>query len=91
MQRRLGSYVPGAVARQINMGDELEPAEREVTVLFVDIRGYSALSEGRAPDEIFSTVNSYTLTVSELVNKFGGSVVEFNGDGMMAVFGAPAL
>ena len=39
--------------------------------------------------EIFSTVNRYTETVSQIVQKHGGSVVEFNGDGMMAVCGAP--
>ena len=89
MHSRLGRYVPGAVARQIDRGVDLEPAESEVSVLFVDIRGYSTLAEGRAPDEIFALVSSYTLTVSELVQKLGGSVVEFNGDGMMAVFGAP--
>jgi class 3 adenylate cyclase len=43
----------------------------------------------REAREVFSTINQYTQTVSALVEKFGGSVVEFNGDGMMAVFGAP--
>jgi adenylate cyclase len=55
----------------------------------VDIRGYSTFSEGMLARDIFSTVNRYTKTVSAIVEKFGGSVVEFNGDGMMAVFGAP--
>jgi adenylate cyclase len=58
-------------------------------VLFVDIRGYSTYSETRSPHEIFSTVNRHTTAVSAIVEKFGGAVVEFNGDGMMAVFGAP--
>ncbi len=43
----------------------------------------------RRAEEIFATVNRYTETVSEIVRRSGGSVVEFNGDGMMAVFGAP--
>ena len=63
--------------------------EREVTVLFVDIRGYTGFAESRKAEEIFSTVNRYTETVSQIVQKHGGSVVEFNGDGMMTVFGAP--
>jgi adenylate cyclase len=58
-------------------------------VLFVDLRGYTSFSESRRSEEIFSTVNRYTETVSEIVRNRGGSVVEFNGDGMMAVFGAP--
>ena len=90
MQESLRRYVPGVVAQHLVSGAEPEPGEREVTVLFVDLRGYTQLSEGRPPAEIFSTVNRYTELVSAIVNSHGGAVVEFNGDGMMAVFGAPA-
>jgi class 3 adenylate cyclase len=89
MQESLRRYVPGVVAEELASGAVLQPEEREVTVLFVDLRGYSSFAEPRRPEEIFSTVNRYTETVSEVVRKHGGSVVEFNGDGMMAVFGAP--
>ena len=89
MQAAMRRYVPGAVAEQIERGGALETGEREVTVLFVDVRGYTALSEGSAAQEVFSTINRYTRAVSELVRDAGGTVVEFNGDGMMAVFGAP--
>jgi class 3 adenylate cyclase len=89
MQQELRRYVPGAVARGLESAALLEPREQEVSVLFVDMRGYAAYAESRAPHEIFSTVNCYTTTVSALVEKHGGAVVEFNGDGMMAVFGAP--
>ena len=89
MQESLRRYVPGAVAEQLLRGSELASGEREVSVLFVDIRGYTSFSESRKADEIFSTVNRYTETVSQIVQKHAGSVVEFNGDGMMTVFGAP--
>jgi class 3 adenylate cyclase len=89
MQESLRRYVPGAVADELASGSELEPGERHVSVLFVDIRGYTSFAEGRGAAEIFSTVNRYTERVSEIVRKRGGAVVEFNGDGMMAVFGAP--
>jgi adenylate cyclase len=89
MQNALRRYVPGAIAEEIDAGRELVPSEREVSVLFVDIRGFTSFSESRGSDEIFSTVNAYTEKVSRLVRERGGSVVEFNGDGMMAVFGAP--
>jgi adenylate cyclase len=55
----------------------------------VDIRGYTGFAESRRAEEIFSTVNRYTETVSQIVQEHAGSGVEFNGDGMMAVFGAP--
>lgn len=89
MQEALRRYVPGAVAERIVSGRSVEAGEREVTVLFVDIRGYTGFSESRQAEEIFATVNRYTETVSQLVQARGGVVVEFHGDGMLAVFGAP--
>jgi class 3 adenylate cyclase len=89
MQEALRRYVPGAVAARLASGQDIEAGEREVTVLFVDIRGYTGFSEAREAEEIFHTVNRYTEMVSELVRARGGSVVEFHGDGLLAVFGAP--
>jgi class 3 adenylate cyclase len=89
MQDMLRRYVPGAIADRLLAGEELESGEREVSVMFVDIRGYTQLAQGRRAEEIFSLVNRYTRKVSEIVRAHGGSVVEFAGDGLMAVFGAP--
>jgi class 3 adenylate cyclase len=89
MQESLRRYVPGAVAEQLEAGQNLEAGERDVAVLFVDLRRYTTYSESRGAEEIFSTVNRYTDAVSRAVRNLGGSVVEFNGDGMMTVFGAP--
>jgi class 3 adenylate cyclase len=89
MQEALRRYVPAAVADQLSDGGAPAAGEREVSVLFVDLRGYSGFAESRGAEEIFSTVNRYTEAVSKVVQNHGGSVVEFNGDGMMAVFGAP--
>lgn len=89
MQAALRRYVPGAVARELGGGDNLASGEREVTVLFVDIRGYTALAERLDAQEVFSTLNRHTEEVSAIVGDHGGAVVEFHGDGLMAVFGAP--
>jgi class 3 adenylate cyclase len=89
MQESLRRYVPGAVADQLASGAEPPSAERDVSVLFVDVRGYTSFAESRRSEEIFSTVNRFTEAVSRIVRAHGGAVVEFNGDGMMAVFGAP--
>src|SRR5262249_45212883 len=89
MQEALRRYVPGAVAERLASGRKIDAGEREVTVFFVDIRGYTGFSEQRQSEEIFHTVNRYTETVSQLVQARGGVVVEFHGDGMLAVFGAP--
>lgn len=89
MQDALRRYVPEQVAAQVISGRDLDPHEREVSVLFVDIRGYTSYAEEKSAAEVFSTVNRYTETVSRVVREHGGTVVEFNGDGMMSVFGAP--
>ena len=47
------------------------------------------MSHGREPSQIFSTIDRYTEAVSRAVHARGGTVVEFGGDGMMVVFGAP--
>lgn len=87
---RLRSYVPAAVADELRRGAPIEPGEREVSVLFVDVRGYTRFAAGRRADEIFRAVNVYTQEVSACVLAHGGAVVEFHGDGLLAVFGAPA-
>jgi class 3 adenylate cyclase len=89
MQQALRRYVPGVVAEELDGGRTLEAAEREVSVFFVDIRGYSSFAERRAAEEVFSALNAYTETVSRVVREHGGAIVEFHGDGLMAVFGAP--
>ena len=89
LRERLARYVPGALTENIERGEEIAPREREVSVFFVDIRGYTSFSETRSPEEIFRTVSRYTDVVSRLIGEQGGAVVEFHGDGLMAVFGAP--
>jgi class 3 adenylate cyclase len=89
LQQRLRRYVPGKLAEQLDRGVGGDLGEIEVSVLFVDIRGYSRFAETLRSEEIFSVVNAYTELVSDVVRRYGGTVVEFNGDGMMAVFGAP--
>lgn len=53
-------------------------------------RGYTGFAERRSAEEAFTAVSRYTEAVSRVVRAHGGSVVEFHGDGLMAVFGAPA-
>lgn len=89
MNRRLRRYVPDAVAQRLAERSDMPAGEVEVSVLFVDLRGYTALAEARGPEATFDLVSRYTRTVSEGVRRHGGAVVDFQGDGLMAVFGAP--
>jgi class 3 adenylate cyclase len=89
LQGRLRQYVPASIATRLAEGRNPEAGERIVSVLFADLRGYASRSEGQSSEAIFSTVSRYTEMVTKAVVAHGGTVVEFNGDGMMAVFGAP--
>jgi class 3 adenylate cyclase len=88
-EERLSRYVPAAFASELSRGPAPDAGEREVTVLFADLRSYSRSAHGRAPEEVFAAVSRYTQIVTGPVVRHGGTVVEFAGDGIMAVFGAP--
>jgi class 3 adenylate cyclase len=59
------------------------------SVLFCDIRGFTALSERQAPEEIIDLLNMYYALMFEAITAQGGIVTLMIGDGLMAVFGAP--
>ena len=63
--------------------------EAEVTVLFADLRGYTTFAEGRAPADVVAMLNAAVGVVVPIVLAEGGTVVQFMGDAMMAIFNAP--
>jgi len=63
--------------------------EVEVTVLFADLRGYTAFSERRAPSEVVAMLNAAFGVAVPIVLGEGGTVVQFMGDALMAIFNAP--
>lgn len=89
MRDALRRYVPATVAEAIDHGEDLRPVEREITVMFVDLRGYTALCEPLPPQEVFALTDRFTAIVSKVLRRHAGNLVEFSGDGLMAVFGAP--
>lgn len=62
---------------------------REVTVFFSDIRGFTSFSEHRTPEEVVSMLNDYFEVMVAIINRHGGVVDKFIGDAIMAVWGAP--
>jgi adenylate cyclase len=67
--------------------DFAQGSEREIAVLFADIRGFTALSEGRLPYDIVFILNRYFAAMGRAVESAGGRVDKFIGDGIMALFG----
>jgi adenylate cyclase len=67
--------------------DIAQGSEREIAILFADIRGFTALSEGRLPYDVVFILNRYFATVGRAVENAGGRIDKFLGDGAMALFG----
>lgn len=62
---------------------------RDGTVLFCDLRGFTAIAEHRPAEEVIDLLNVYLGEMSDAILDHGGTVVSYLGDGIMAVFGAP--
>ncbi|HQO35885.1 MAG TPA: adenylate/guanylate cyclase domain-containing protein [bacterium] len=63
--------------------------KREATILFSDIRNYSAMSEGMSPEDLIQHLNEYYSAWTEVIFRNGGMIDKFMGDAVMAIFGAP--
>jgi len=78
---------PSIVAPTHTLVDQEFGEEREVTILFVDIRGSTSLAETRLPYDVVFLLNSLFIALAEAVEKSGGYYSNFTGDGLMALFG----
>jgi adenylate cyclase len=67
--------------------DVSQGSEREIAIMFADIRGFTALSEGRLPYDVVFLLNRYFAAMGRAVETAGGRVDKFIGDGIMALFG----
>ncbi|MBI3450598.1 MAG: HAMP domain-containing protein [Acidobacteria bacterium] len=86
----LGKVVSPEIAhRLLSAGVELGGEEREVTILFADVRNFTPLAEGRSPQQVVSLLNAYLTRMSRVVEENGGVVDKYVGDALMALFGAP--
>lgn len=87
----LTRFLPRQVAERILASgpEALAPVEREVTVLFSDIRGFTTMSEGLSPREVLAMLDDYFGQMSQIVKGHDGVVGKFLGDGMLAFWGVP--
>lgn len=87
----LSRLLPGGVADQLRAGGKKvgETEELEVTVLMSDIRGYSGIAEKTDPSALARQLNEHRATMNRAIIDRGGTVMQFVGDAVMAVFGAP--
>jgi adenylate cyclase len=93
VQSLFGEYVPAGVVTQLLDQERVEAAtggERlEVAVLFCDLRGFTTMAEGLEPGQVRDVLNAYYRATTRIVFDHRGTVMQYVGDEVFAVFGAP--
>jgi adenylate cyclase len=89
---RLKRFLPPQVAELIlSSGDDriLESHRRDVTVVFCDLRGFTAFSETAEPEEVMDILREYHAAIGAIIHKFQGTIEHFAGDGVMVMLNDP--
>jgi adenylate cyclase len=92
MERAFGAYVSQPIIDRIRAqrgASELPAVDREATVFFADVRGFTAMSEPLPPDRLLAVLNRYYGHVIEVVESFEGYIDKFIGDAIYVVFNGP--
>jgi class 3 adenylate cyclase/HAMP domain-containing protein len=91
--RRLERFLAPQVAQLIASSDGhdalLDSHRREVTVVFCDLRGFTAFTESTEPEEAMNVLREYHAALGELIFRYEGTLDRYAGDGVMILFNAP--
>ncbi|MGA8746350.1 MAG: adenylate/guanylate cyclase domain-containing protein [Solirubrobacterales bacterium] len=86
-------FVPAGVVEEVLASTDenlrLGGVQRDCTVLFSDLRGFTSFAETQTPERVIEVVNHYLNEMTEAIMAAGGTLIAYMGDGIMAVFGAP--
>ncbi|MGX5175419.1 two-component regulator propeller domain-containing protein [Aliikangiella sp. IMCC44653] len=88
---RMGKYFPKQMVNQIVTNDHAGPLvakRKQITVLFADLAGFTAISDRFEPEAITEILNSFLGTMGNLIEKHNGILNEILGDGLVVLFGA---
>ena len=93
IRQTFGSYLSDEIVDTIleEGGLKIAGEKRRATILLADLRGFTSLSERLAAEEVVAMINIYLETMTEIIQKYQGTIDEFIGDGILVIFGAPVL
>ena len=89
---RMKRFFSPQVAEMITSGDAGDPMRShraEITVVFIDLRGYTAFTEVAEPEEVMTVLREYHADMGRLITKYNGTVERFAGDAIMIFFNDP--
>jgi len=89
---KLRRFLPPQVADLIvasGAEKQLESHRREITALFCDLRGFTGFSESSDPEDVMALLREYHAAIGGIINKYGGTLERYAGDGVMVVFNDP--
>jgi class 3 adenylate cyclase/tetratricopeptide (TPR) repeat protein len=87
---KIQRYLPkGLTEKILSQKDRIEGERKQVTVMFADMEGFTQLSERLGPEEAYTVMDQVYEILIHKVHNYEGTVNEFTGDGIMALFGAP--
>ncbi|MCD1259087.1 adenylate/guanylate cyclase domain-containing protein [Paenibacillus athensensis] len=87
-----GRFVSKTVVDELLQSGEdvkLGGSRKDISLIFVDIRGFTPMSERLEPEQVIQVLNEYLDVCTKAIFKFNGTLDKFIGDGVMAMFGAP--
>ena len=92
LSKTFGQFLSDEIVSELlDTPDGLTPGgnKRNVTMMMSDLRAFTAMSEVMDADDLIAMLNHYLETMTDVIQKHSGTIIEFIGDGIMAVFGAP--
>ena len=93
IRKTFGSYLSDEIVDTILQqgGMKIGGEKRRATILMADLRGFTSISERLPAEDVVAMINIYLETMTEIIQKYQGTIDEFIGDGILVIFGAPIL
>jgi class 3 adenylate cyclase len=94
IRRVFGRYLSDEIVNSLLEtpdGLKLGGEKRKVTIMMSDLRGFSSMSERLPPESVVNLLNNHLSKMTDIIDRYGGTIDEFIGDAILVIFGAPQI